>query len=126
MPFKGYQTLTIRQSLHDRIVSTYEEKKRDLIMEDIKSYSAYAQKLLGYALEQDTMEGRFRTLSFEDSVVWVRDYFRQKDAEIEIREKSRVYCRLDDTGNCDHVGFVLANPLVIKRAKELGVKLRKA
>lgn len=126
MPFKGYQTLTIKQSLHEKIVSTYEEKKRDLIMDDIKSYSAYAQKLLEYALEQDTLEGRFRTLSFENNIVCVRDYFRQKDAEVEIKEKSKVYCRLDETGDCDHVGFVLANPFVIKRAKELGVRLRKA
>lgn len=37
-----------------------------------------------------------------------------------------VYCRHDRSGDCDHVGFVLADVYVIKRAKELGVKLRKA
>jgi hypothetical protein len=92
----------------------------------LKSYTAYAQNLLEFAIEQDTIEGRFRMLNFEGNIVGVRDYYRQKDAEVEIIEKSKVYCRLDETGSCDHVGFVLANPAAIKRAKELGVKLRKA
>jgi hypothetical protein len=126
LPTKGYQTITVKESVYAKLVDAYERKKRDLIMEDIKSYTSYAQKLLEFAIEQDTLEGRFRMISFDDNVIRVRDYFRQKDAEVEIIEKSKVYCRLDETGNCDHVGFVLANPLVVRRAKELGVKLRKA
>ena len=90
-------------------------------MEDIKSYSAYAQQLLDFVIDQDIQEGRFKILSLDNNVVYLKDYFRMKDIEVEIREKSKVYCRLDETGNCDHVGFVLANPLVIKSAKELGV-----
>jgi hypothetical protein len=65
-------------------------------------------------------------MSLDNNVVYLKDYFRMKDVEVEIREKSKVYCGMDETGNCDHVGFVLANPLVIKRARVLGVKLRKA
>lgn len=94
-------------------------------MEDIKSYTAYAQKLLDKAIEQDTLEGRFEIFSFDGDIVSVRDYFRRKDAEVVIRQ-SKVFCRLDESGDCDHVGYVLSDPTVLKRAKQLGVRLRKA
>lgn len=116
----------MRTELVRKLIETYEGKKRDLVMEDIKSYSAYAQKLLERAIEQDTIEGRFQFVSVEDNTVLVKDYLKAKTAEVVINEKSKVYCRLDATGECEHVGYVLSEPSVIKRAKELGVKLRKA
>ena len=125
MPKSGYQTLTLRGALFDKLVSAYESKKRDLIMEDIKSYTAYAQKLLEKAIEQDTIEGRFEIRSFDGDSILVKDYFKRKDAEVVIRQ-SRLFCRLDESGDCDHVGYVLSDPTVLKRANQLGVKLRKA
>jgi hypothetical protein len=125
MPTKGYQTLTLKSTLFDQLVGAYEKKKRDLIMEDIKSYTGYAQKLLERAIEQDTIEGRFEIVSLDRDSILVKDYYKNKSAEVIIRQ-ARVYCRLDDSGDCDHVGFVLSDPLVLKRAKELGVRLRKA
>ncbi len=93
-------------------------------MEDIKSYTAYAQKLLERAIEQDVLEGRFEIKDRIENKVTVRDYFKLKDAEVLIKQ-GKLYCMLDQTGDCDHVGFVLSDPSVIKRAKDLGVKLRK-
>ena len=61
----------------------------------------------------------------QDDVIQVKDYYKLKNAEIVIRQ-NKVYCRLDESGDCDHVGFVLSDPAVIRRARELGVKLRKA
>lgn len=125
MPQRGYQTITLKSSVFAKLVDAYEKKKRDLVMEDIKSYTAYAQKLLDKAIEQDTLEGRFEIFSFDGDIVSVRDYFRRKDAEVVIRQ-SKVFCRLDESGDCDHVGYVLSDPTVLKRAKQLGVRLRKA
>ena len=93
-------------------------------MEDIKSYTAYAQKLLEKAIEQDMFEGRFEILTFDGDMVLVKDHYKLKSAEVVIRQ-SRLYCRLDESGDCDHVGYVLSDPFVLKRAKELGVTLRK-
>jgi hypothetical protein len=124
MPTKGYQTLTLKAALFDRLVDAYEKKKQDLIMEDIKSYTAYAQKLLEKAIEQDTIEGRFKITNMIEDKVIVRDYYRAKTAEVQIKN-GRVYCLLDESSDCDHVGYVLSDPVVLKRAKELGVKLRK-
>jgi hypothetical protein len=93
-------------------------------MEDIKSYTAYAQKLLERAIEQDIVEGRFEITDKIENKVVVRDYYKVKNAEVLIRQ-GRLYCLLDESGDCDHVGFVLSDSSVIKRAKELGVRLRK-
>jgi len=124
LPTKGYQTLTLKTKLFVKLMDAYERKKRDLIMEDIKSYTAYAQKLLERAIEQDVLEGRFEIKDRIENKVTVRDYFKLKDAEVLIKQ-GKLYCMLDQTGDCDHVGFVLSDPSVIKRAKDLGVKLRK-
>ena len=125
MPTKGYQTITLKTSIFDKLVEAYEKEKRDLIMEDIKSYTAYAQKLLEKAIEQDTIEGRFGILSMDGDAIQVKDYYKMKNAEVIIRQ-NKVFCRLDGSGDCDHVGFVLSDPHVIKRASEVGVRLRKA
>src|SRR5579864_6322906 len=105
MPTRGYQTITVKDTVFAKLLDAYEKRKRDLIMEDIKSYSAYAQQLLDFAIDQDIEEGRFKIVSLDNNVVYLKDYFRMKDVEVEIREKSKVYCRMDETGNCDHVGF---------------------
>jgi len=125
LPTRGYQTITVKSTVYAKLVDAYERKKRDLIMEDIRSYTGYAQSLLERAIEQDALEGRFEIIAREDDKAVVKDYFRLKDAEIVIRG-GKVFCRLDETGDCDHVGFVLSDPAVVKRAKQLGVKLRKA
>jgi hypothetical protein len=124
LPSKGYQTLTLKSTIFAKLVDAYEKKKRDLVMEDIKSYTAYAQKLLEKAIEQDVLEGRFEISDRIENKIIVKDYYKGKTAEVVIKQ-GRLYCLLDESGDCDHVGFVLSDPSVIKRAKELGVKLRK-
>ena len=39
---------------------------------------------------------------------------------------ARLYCGLDRTGRCVHVGFTLSDPDVLKAAKERGITLRKS
>jgi hypothetical protein len=106
------------------LVEAYEKKKRDLIMEDIKSYTAYAQRLLERGIERDLLEGRFEIANKYDDSITVRDHYRMKEAEV-ILKGGKVFCELDRSGDCDHVGFVLSDPETIKRAKQLGVKLRR-
>jgi hypothetical protein len=105
------------------LVEAYEKKKRDLIMEDIKSYTAYAQRLLERGIERDLLEGRFEVTNRYDDRVSVRDYYKGKDAEVSLKG-GKVFCELDRSRDCDHVGFVLSDPVILKRAKQLGVKLR--
>jgi len=39
---------------------------------------------------------------------------------------ARLYCELDRTGRCPHVGFTLSDADVLKAAKERGITLRKS
>jgi hypothetical protein len=126
MPTKGYQTLTLKSSVFAKLVDAYEKKKRDLVMEDIKSFTAYAQKILEKGIEQDILEGRFEIIERFENTIVVMDYFRGKSAEVSINKRGKLFCELDRESNCDHVGFVLSDPSVIKRARKLGVKLRKS
>ena len=123
---KGYQTIQLRESLGKKLKDAYELKKVNLFAkEDIKSYTAYAQKLLERAIDQDILEGRFEIINKFESSVLVKDYYRMKEAEVTLKG-GKVFCELDHTSDCDHVGFILSDPEIIKRAQQLGVKLRKA
>ena len=122
---KGYQTIQIRESLQKKLKEAYELKKVDLFAKkDIKSYTAYAQKLLERAVDLEMLEGRFEVTNKFENTVTVRDYYRVKDAEVSLKG-GKVFCELDRTNDCDHIGFVLNDPEIIRRAQELGVKLRK-
>lgn len=119
-------TIQIREALQKKLREAYELKKVDLFAkQDIKSYTAYAQKLLERAVDQDILEGRFAIINRWEDRVEVRDYYRVKDVEVSLTG-GRVFCEKDQTGECIHTGYVLADPEIIKRAQELGIKLRKA
>ena len=123
---KGYATIQNRESLQKKLKEAYELRKVDLFAKQvIRSYTAYAQKLLERAIDQDVLKGRFEIVSRYDDKVEIRDYFKVKDIEVSLRG-GRVYCEKDETGECIHTGFVLADPETIRRAQELGIKLRKA
>ena len=123
---KGYQTIQIRESLGKKLKDAYELKKVNLFAkEDIKSYTAYAQKLLERAIDLDVLEGRFEIVNRYDDRVDLRDYFKVRDVEVSLKG-GRVFCEKDQTGECIHTGFVLGDSEIIKRANELGLKLRRA
>lgn len=123
---KGYQTIQIPDALQNKLKQAYEVKKVELFSkENIKSYTAYAQKLLGKAIDLDILEGRFEIINRYDDRVELRDYFKVKDVEVSLKG-GRVFCEKDNTGECIHTGFVLGDAEIIRRANELGLKLRKA
>lgn len=123
---KGYSTIQIRESLQKKLKEAYELRKVDLFAkQDVKSYTAYAQRLLERAIDQDVLKGRFEIVNRYDDKVQIRDYFKVKDVEVSL-SGGRVYCEKDETGECIHTGYVLGDPETIRRAQELGIKLRKA
>ena len=123
---KGYQTIQIRESLGKKLKDAYELKKVNLFAkQDIKSYTAYAQKLLERAIDLDVLEGRFEIVNRYVDRVELRDYFKVKDVEVSLKG-GRVFCEKEQSGECIHTGFVLGESEIIKRANELGLKLRRA
>ncbi len=93
-------------------------------MEDIKSYTAYAQMLLDKAIEQKLSKEPFEITDNVDDKIIIRDYYRVKNAEVRIKG-GRVYCLLDESSDCDHVGFVLSNPQGDKAGKSSGLNFER-
>ncbi len=126
MPTQKQGSITISLELFSKLRDTWEKNMPRLVAKHhVTTYSAYAQKRLEEAILEDTLEGRFEITEKHEDRLTVRDYFKNKDAVIQIK-RGMVFCELDETGNCEHVGFVLADPLIIQRAQELGVRLRKS
>lgn len=130
----GQRTVTIGKSAYAILTSAYEKNKVKLLeRENIRTLTEYARARLLRGVEEDVLEGRFEIIGrHEDNIIAVMDYYEQVKVEVAIQPRSGsddtmdVYCRHDRSGDCDHVGFVLADVDVIKRARELGVRLRKA
>ena len=129
----GQRTVTIGSSAYAILTSAYEKNKVKLLeRENIKTLTEYARARLLRGVEEDILEGRYEILGRYDDTITVMDYYERVKVEVVIQPRGGsegtmdVYCRHDRSGDCDHVGFVLADVDVIKRAKELGVRLRKA
>lgn len=131
----GQRTVTIGKSAYSILTSAYEKNKVKLLeRENIRTLTEYARARLLRGVEEDVLEGRFEIIGrHEDNIIAVMDYYEQVKVEVAIQPGKEagggtmeVYCRHDRSGDCDHVGFVLADVDVIKRARELGVRLRKA
>jgi hypothetical protein len=127
------RTVTIGSSTYAMLISAYEKNKVKLLeRENIRTATEYARSRLIRGIEEDTLEGRFEIVAKRENSVDVMDYYEGMKTEVAIElgkgasGTMDVFCRHDASGDCDHVGFVLADADVIKRAQELGVKLRKA
>lgn len=124
---RAQKTITIGKPVFSRLIDAWEQNKPRLVAKyDVTTYTAYAQKLIDIGIEQDTIEGRFEITNMFENTILLNDYFQsKKNIEIIIRN-AKLFCQQDKTGGCEHIGFVLSDPAVRKRAKELGVKLRRA
>ena len=127
MPGQTQRVLTLKKELYNQLEEVYEKKKVELFSKHaIKSPTAYASRLLERGLLQDSLQGYYEIIDTADDSIYVKDY-RKKEriVTVEIRQ-GRVFCEYDHSGDCDHVGYVLANPYVAQKAKEKGVKLSRA
>ncbi len=123
---KGQKAITVTDAFYEKIKQTWEQNKAKLVTRyDVTTHTSYAQKLIELGMKQDTIEDRFEIISKNENVITVRDYYKAKDFEVVIR-KGKVYCESDQDSECQHIGFVMADPEVRERAKQLGVKLRRA
>jgi hypothetical protein len=124
--------VTIGRSAYAILTSVHEKNKVKLLeRENIRTLTEYARTRLLRGVEGDILEGRFEVTGRHDDTHSVMDYHQQVEAEVVIRQgrgpdrMMEVYCRHDRSANCDHVGFLLADADVMKRALGLGVVLRK-
>jgi hypothetical protein len=127
---KGQKSLSLAEELHGKLTASWQRNLSRLKKKyGVTTFTAYAQKLIERGLEEDLLESRFEIVSRFGGEVKVRDYFLQKDAFVRLNSEgpySTVYCELDTTGNCPHVGFVLSDPGVVQAARDHGLVFRKS
>ena len=123
---KGQRRLTLTEESTRRWGKpSKKEKFESLQGTDAVTFTEYANRLVQRGLALENADGRFEILQKVENTVTVRDYYKGKDFDV-ILKSGRVFCLSDRESDCDHVGFVLADPEIIKRAKDMGVKLRRA
>ncbi len=127
MPTQKQGSITISLELFSKLRGTWEKNMSKLVAKHhVTTYSGYAGKLIDLGIEQDIVEERFEITNMFENTILLNDYFLVKqNIEIIIRN-AKLFCQEDKTGDCLHVGYVLSSPVIRKRAKELGVKLRRA
>lgn len=54
MPVKGYKSITVPDDIYDYFKKKWEERKTELRLKGIRSFSAFVTKYLNDALEQET------------------------------------------------------------------------
>lgn len=130
MPNKGQKVLTIREKVYNEMKDAWEERKAELVARhNVTTLTGYAQALIERALRAEESEGRFEIINRFENHVMLRDYFLVKDADVMIKvegDYATVYCQLDRTGKCPHVGFILSDPETIEKSKGYGLVLRRA
>ena len=127
---KGQKSLTLTESLHNSLTQLWERNTEKLSKKyGVSTFTGYAQRLIERGLEEDLLETRFEVVNRFENEIRVRDYFLAKDAIVRLNVEGpygTVYCELDNTGRCPHVGFALSDPDVLKIVKERGITLRRS
>lgn len=127
---KGQKSLTLSQSLHSKLTEVWEKNQVKLEKRySVSTFTGYAQQLIERGLEEDLLESRFEIVNRFENEIRVRDYFLVRDAVVKLNVEGPyavVYCELDRTGKCPHVGYVLSDAEVLKAAKQHGVSLRRS
>ena len=127
---KGQKSLTLTEALHESLTKSWEKNREKLSKKyGVTTFTGYAQHLIGRGVEEDLLETRFEIVNMFENEIRVRDYFLAVDALVRLNAEGPyavVYCELDKTGKCPHIGFVLSDADVLKAAKERGITLRKS
>ncbi len=129
MPSKGsgFMSLTVTEQVYDYYKKRYEKKKEDLNRKGITSFAGYITSMLDELMERDEVFARYvpfiEEFGFDPDgrTIYLKDNKIDRMAEVTFQEKD-LHCRLDDRGDCVHVGFVYSIPKVYKIMAELGIK----
>lgn len=123
---EGWTNLVIKDELKDkleeRINKEYTSQRRK------PQLSTYIQDLLWEVIESDEILRRYGPFLEEDAIepdrVFIKDNRLRRTAELTI-ESGDLYCDIDQSLNCVHIGFAWAIPRVYKAMDLHGKKMPK-
>jgi hypothetical protein len=128
MPDKGWNSIAVREKAKQHFEQMYEERKHELLDRGIRSFSGFMQEVLSDVIEQDEVLKRYGPLlqnhgiDEQSGTILIKDNRIKRIAELVIRDGEELYCKLDDTNNCVHIGYAWAIPKLYRTMMEYGMK----
>lgn len=109
MPDKGYRTITVTESVYEKIKTKAEQEK--------KSIATFATQILASYMEADEKLSRYapyiEVIGFEGNSAILRDHKTGDIIDVRLYDKE-LHCVKDEAKDCVHAAFCLALPQVRK------------
>jgi hypothetical protein len=124
---RRWVAIQVRDSLKKRLEEEYEKQKVELFKRGITSFTAFVNTLIWHAVEADSYLMKYSPyLSYighneSNSGVYIYDYKMDRICEVSYKN-GELYCDVDDSTRCVHVGFAYALPEMYSVLKKLGYK----
>lgn len=124
---RKWTTVLVRKELKDKLQEVYEKKKVELFKRGVPNYTSYVNSLLWQVIEAEENLMKYSPyLSFvgfnrRGNGVFIYDYKMDRIAEVTLHN-GELYCDLDDSTRCIHVGFAYALPEIYSVMKNLGYR----
>ena len=123
----GWMSLTVSEDVYSHYKGYFESKKEQLARKGITSFAGYITSMLEDLMERDEVFARYapfiEEFGYDDDgkTIYLKDNKTGRIADVVFQNKE-LYCRLDERGDCVHVGFAYSLPKVYKVMLELGIK----
>ena len=123
MPYKGYKAVTISEEAYNRLKQAYQKETAD---QKVKlSLSKWTEKYLWGVIERSEAWRDYmpylEAQNIEDSGILLKDNRLSKLVQLRLHDGD-LYCDVDCSSDCVHVGFAWAIPEVYKIMKAHGRK----
>lgn len=123
MPKSGFKSITVSEYVYKKFFDAYTKSRKDLEMKGITSFSGYLTSMMEELMRKHEVFARYAPMiekvTTDDNRVVLKDNKKNRIAEVQIKG-NELYCLLDESGDCVHVGFVYSLPEVYKRLYERG------
>jgi hypothetical protein len=123
---KGWVSIVLKEDLakkiNEKIESEYKEKHKK------PQLSTYVQDLLWEVIESEEILRKYgpflEKFAVEPDKIFIKDNRLDRIAELVLKD-GELYCRLDESLNCVHIGFAWSIPEVYKAMELYGKKMPK-
>lgn len=126
LPKEGFKSITVSEAIYNRFYKRYAERKDELGLKGVSSFSGYLTSILEELMERDEIfakHGPFlEELAIEGNTIVLWDNRLDRSAEVVLQEKG-LYCRSDERNDCVHVGFAYSIPRFYPIMAQLGIRL---
>ncbi|MEM3383873.1 MAG: hypothetical protein QXD42_06845 [Nitrososphaerales archaeon] len=126
MPYKGFSAITIKEELYKKLNEKLNEDYKDKKVKP--SLASYVSDILWNVIESEEILRKYgpflEKFAIEPDKIFIKDNRLDRIAELVLRDGD-LYCILDESFNCVHIGFAWSIPEVYKAMELHGKKMPK-